>query len=99
MPFQATPRDLGWLAFLGLVQLAIPCVLAVLCARVLPAPEVSLLALLEVVFGILLVWLIAGEAPRPEVLSGGALVIGALLGNELLGWHRRPRPPADLPLA
>jgi drug/metabolite transporter (DMT)-like permease len=92
-------RDLGWLAVLGLTQLAIPCVLAVLCARVLPAPEVSLLGLLEVVFGILLVWLIAGEAPRPEVLAGGALVIGALLGNELLGWHQRPRPPADLPLA
>jgi drug/metabolite transporter (DMT)-like permease len=98
-PFQATMRDLGWLAVLGLTQLAIPCVLAVLCARVLPAPEVSLLGLLEVVFGILLVWLIAGEAPRPEVLAGGALVIGALLGNELLGWHQRPRPPADLPLA
>jgi drug/metabolite transporter (DMT)-like permease len=54
---------------------------------VLPAAEVSLLGLLEVVFGIALVWLIAGEAPQPEVLAGGILVIVALLGNELLGWH------------
>lgn len=90
-PFQATGRDLAWLGFLGLTQLAIPCVLAVRCARVLPAAEVSLLALLEIVFGIALVWLIAGEAPRPEVLAGGTLVIGALLVNELLGWRAAPR--------
>jgi hypothetical protein len=30
-----TRHDLGLLAFLGLFQLAIPCVLSVLCARVL----------------------------------------------------------------
>jgi drug/metabolite transporter (DMT)-like permease len=77
-------RATGWLAALGVGQLAIPCVLAVLCARVLPAAEVSLLGLLEIVFGIGLVWAIAGEAPRPEVLQGGALVIGALLANELM---------------
>ena len=57
LPFQATPHDLGLLAGLGLGQLAIPCVLSVMCARVLKAPEVSLLALLEVPFGILLAWL------------------------------------------
>ena len=95
-PFQATAGDLGWLAFLGFTQLAIPCVLAVLCARVLPAAEVSLLGLLEIVFGIALVWLIAGEAPRPEVLRGGTLVIGALLANELLGWHSARRQAAPI---
>lgn len=98
-PFQATGRDLAWLGFLGLTQLAIPCLLAVLCAKVLPAAEVSLLALLEIVFGIALVWLIAGEAPRPEVLAGGSLVIGALLGNELLGWRGRQRETAHIGLA
>lgn len=95
-PFQATGGDLAWLAFLGLAQLAIPCVLAVLAARVLAAAEVSLLGLLEIVFGIALVWLIAGEAPRPEVLTGGTLVIGALLANELLGWHSARRQAAPI---
>ena len=101
-PFQATGRDLGWLGFLGLTQLAIPCVLAVLCARVLPAAEVALLGLLEVVFGIALVWLIVGESPRPEVLAGGTLVIGALLANELLGWRaarQAPRAEAESEVA
>lgn len=89
LPFTATVRDLGWLALLGLVQLAIPCVLAVVCARSLKAPEVSLLALLEVIFGIALAWLGAGEAPGSQVLGGGALVIGALVANELIAWRTR----------
>ena len=88
-PFQATAQDLTWLAFLGLGQLAIPCVLSVLCARVLKAPEISLLALLEVIFGILLAWVGAHEAPDNSVLIGGSVVIGALVINELIGWRNR----------
>ncbi len=88
-PFLATPHDIGLLAMLGFFQLAIPSVLAVLCATVLKAPEVALLALLEVIFGILLAWLGAGEAPGSRVLTGGSLVIGALVGNELIGWRQR----------
>ena len=89
LPFHATAHDLGLLAALGLGQLAIPCVLAVLCAQVLKAPEVSLLALLEVPFGILLVWIGANEAPGSAVIAGGALVMGALVANELIGWRAR----------
>ena len=89
LPFQASTHDLGLLALLGLVQLAIPCVLSVVCARVLKAPEISLLALLEVIFGILLAWIGADEAPGRTVLAGGALVIGALVVNEAAGWRER----------
>ncbi len=89
VPFQASAHDIGWLALLGLVQLAIPCALAVACARVLKAPEIALLALLEVIFGIVLAWVGAGEAPTQTVLAGGALVIGALVMNELIGWKQR----------
>lgn len=88
-PFSATAHDLALLSFLGVGQLAVPCVLSVMCARVLKAPEISLLALLEVVFGILLAWLGAGEVPASSVLTGGALVIGALVVNELIGWRLR----------
>ncbi|MGI9134870.1 MAG: DMT family transporter [Rhodoferax sp.] len=88
-PFQASGHDLLLLALLGLVQLAIPSALAVVCTRALHAPEVALLGLLEVIFGILLAWLGANEAPGSNVLTGGALVIGALLVNELLGWKER----------
>ncbi len=89
LPFQASGHDLALLALLGVVQLAIPCVLAVRCGRVLNAPEMALLGLLEVIFGILLAWLGAGEKPAAAVLTGGALVIGALVFNELLGWKEQ----------
>ena len=92
-PLQATPHDIGLLAFLGLFQLAIPCVLSVICARVLKAPEVALLALLEVVFGIALAWIGASETPQSSVLLGGSLVIGALVVNEWLGLLQRRTPP------
>jgi drug/metabolite transporter (DMT)-like permease len=89
LPFQATTHDVGLLAGLGLFQLAIPCVLVVLCTRVLKAPEVALLGLLETIFGILLAWAGAGEVPGHDVLVGGSLVIGALVVNELVAWRER----------
>jgi drug/metabolite transporter (DMT)-like permease len=88
-PQVATGSDIAWLGLLGLVQLAIPCTLSVICARVLKAPEVALLALLEVIFGIALAWVGANEVPDTAVLTGGALVMGALLANELLAWRQR----------
>lgn len=88
-PFQASVHDITLLGLLGLGQLAIPCVLAVWCARVLKAPEISLLQLLEVIFGILLAWVGANEVPSAAVLTGGVLVIGALVVNEWIGWRQR----------
>jgi drug/metabolite transporter (DMT)-like permease len=89
IPFQASTHDVALLAVLGLVQLAIPCALSVVCARVLKAPEIALLALLEVIFGILLAWLGADEVPSATVLAGGSVVIGALVANELVSWRAR----------
>ena len=87
-PWRASASDVVWLALLGCVQLAIPCVLAVMAARSLSAPEVSLLALLEVIFGVLWAWLGAGEEPSSSVLSGGVLVLGALALNEVAALRR-----------
>ena len=89
LPLQASAHDIALLAGLGLFQLAIPCALSVVCARVLKAPEIALLASLEVIFGILLAWVGAGEVPSQTVLAGGALVLGALITNELVGWRMR----------
>lgn len=89
LPFTASAHDIGLLGLLGVVQLAIPCLLALTVTRVLKAPEISLLALLEVVFGVLWAWLGAGEAPSVPVLGGGALVLGALVANESLALRER----------
>jgi drug/metabolite transporter (DMT)-like permease len=92
LPFSATVHDLSWLALLGVVQLAIPCLIVVRLTQVLPAPEISLLGLLEVIFGVLLVWLGAGERPSAEALTGGVLVLAALVANEW--WALRQRAVA-----
>jgi len=89
VPFQATAHDIGLLAMLGVFQLAIPCALSVRLARFLPAPEISLLALLEIVFGIAWAWLGANEQPAPQVLTGGALVLATLALNEAWGMRKR----------
>ncbi|MGE0861337.1 MAG: DMT family transporter [Gammaproteobacteria bacterium] len=87
-PLRASPTDLAWLALLGSVQLALPCVLAVYIARVLPAPELALFGLLEVLLAVTWAWLFAGEVPSGAVLGGGALVVTALLLNEVVGLAR-----------
>lgn len=87
-PFQATAADLGWLAMLGALQLAVPCLLCVAVSRVLHAPEMSLLGLLEVLFGVLWAWLGAGETPAPSVLAGGTVVLGALALDAALGMRQ-----------
>ena len=92
LPLAASAQDMGLLALLGVVQLAIPCLMAVAVARVLSAPEISLLGLLEVVFGVAWAWLGAGEAPSAAVLGGGLLVLAALAGNELLALKVPGRP-------
>ena len=89
LPFAATPRDIALLAFLGVTQLGIPCMLLVLASRALLAPEIALLGLLEVVLGPLWVWLGAGEEPGAATLTGGAVVLAALAGNELAALRRR----------
>ena len=87
LPFAASAHDLGLLALLGVVQLSIPCLLSVSAARSLSAPEASLLALLEVIFGVAWAWWGAGETPTVHVLGGGALVLLALVGNEAAAWR------------
>ena len=91
LPFAASAHDLALLALLGVVQLAIPCLLSVAAARHLSAPEASLLALLEVLFGVAWVWLGAREAPSVHVLGGGALVLIALASNEALTLRQGTR--------
>ncbi|MFT3847950.1 MAG: DMT family transporter [Propionivibrio sp.] len=90
-PLQASPHDLSLLAVLGTVQLAIPCLLLVRISRLLSAPEIALLGLLEVVFGVTWTWLWADEQPSAATLTGGALVLGALVANELLALRTRRR--------
>jgi drug/metabolite transporter (DMT)-like permease len=87
LPFQASAHDLGWLALLGMFQLAVPCMMAVVASRTLPAAEVALLTLLEAVLGPLWAWLGVGETPAAATLVGGSVVLAAIAGNELIALY------------
>jgi drug/metabolite transporter (DMT)-like permease len=89
LPLQAAPRDIALLALLGFFQLGLPCMLMVVAARHLSAPEISLLALLEVILGPLWAWLGADEVPAAGTVAGGLLVLGALVANELAALRAR----------
>ena len=49
--------------------------LLMLGPRYLPAPEVSMITLLEVILGPLLVWAVIGENPGQMTLIGGAIIV------------------------
>ena len=75
--FAVGPRDLLLCSVMGSVQLGLGSVCYTLGARHLPAAALQLLALLELVFSPLWVWLVVGEVPAPATLFGGALVMAA----------------------
>ncbi|MBS1187766.1 MAG: family transporter [Burkholderiaceae bacterium] len=83
LPLQASLHDIGIMALLGVFQLGLPCMLLVRAAQTLSAPEISLLAMLEIVLGPLWAWMGAGEVPSTATLIGGAFVLVALALNEL----------------
>jgi drug/metabolite transporter (DMT)-like permease len=91
LPFAASARDLLVLGALGVFQLGVPCLMLVLVSRTLTAPEIALLALLEVVLGPLWTWLGAGEVPAGSTIAGGAIVLAALAGNEAAALAERKR--------
>jgi drug/metabolite transporter (DMT)-like permease len=94
-PLQASAHDVGLLALLGVVQLAIPCLIVVRLSQVLAAPELSLLGLLEVIFGVLWAWWLAGEPLGSTALAGGTLVVGALVANELMALREARQERAE----
>ncbi|MFP4263770.1 MAG: DMT family transporter [Halomonas sp.] len=71
--------SLLWLVVLCLLLLPLGFTLIQRGPLYLPAAEVGLLMLLEVVAGTLWVWWLLGERPSPAAFAGGALVLGSLL--------------------
>ncbi len=78
-PSTITGRDLGLLIALGVGQMGLGLILLTIGARLIPAAEVALITLLEVVLGPLWVWISISEKPAPSTIVGGFVVIGAVL--------------------
>jgi drug/metabolite transporter (DMT)-like permease len=71
--------DAAWLAALGIGQIGLGFALLTVGARLIPAAQVGLITLLEVVLGPVWVWLALDERPTTLTLVGGAIVIVAIV--------------------
>ena len=82
-PFASTaevgPKDLALLAGLGVGQIGLGLIFLTIGARLIPAAEVALITLLEIVLGPLWVWIVLGEQPSATTLAGGAIVLAAVV--------------------
>jgi drug/metabolite transporter (DMT)-like permease len=72
-------RDLGLIVLLGVGQMGLGLAFLTVGARLIPAAEVALITLLEVVLGPLWVWLALSERPSTTTLAGGAVVVAAVV--------------------
>src|SRR6185437_2708779 len=84
-------HDLSYLIGLGVGQIGLGLVFLALGARLIPAAEVALISLLEVVLGPLWVWLADGERPAMATLAGGAVVVVAVAIQATAGNGTVPR--------
>jgi drug/metabolite transporter (DMT)-like permease len=100
-PF-ATPGDIGggdvfWLAALGIGQIGLGFALLTVGARLIPAAQVGLITLLEIVLGPVWVWLALDERPSTLTLVGGTIVIVAIVVQTLAAPSREPDDEHALP--
>jgi drug/metabolite transporter (DMT)-like permease len=85
-------EDLALLAGLGITQIGLGLIFLSIGARLIPAAEVALITLLEIVLGPLWVWLALGEQPGATTLVGGAIVLGAVV-IQAVGEPEEPSVP------
>jgi drug/metabolite transporter (DMT)-like permease len=93
-PGDITGDDLFWLAALGIGQIGLGFALLTVGARLIPAAQVGLITLLEIVLGPLWVWLALDERPSTLTLVGGAIVIAAIVMQTRAAPASEPEPPA-----
>ena len=93
-PLSVPLADLGWSIGMGAGTLAFGMVLYSLGSRVVPAAELTLISLLEVMLAPLLVWVVMGETASQATMLGGIFVLGAVLLNAT-GRARKPTALAE----
>ncbi len=92
LPLVLSLRDAGVAVGMGVFQVGAGLILYTMGSRSLPAAELALLSLAEVVLAPLWVWILLGETATANTLIGGSIVLAALAGNALSGAKRRPPP-------
>ena len=95
------PSQLGYLVLLGVILLPVSFALLTRAPQYLPAPEVSLILLLEMILGPLWVWWAVQERPALPTLIGGGLIVIVLTVHAIIGLRtlsKRSGRPANTPV-
>jgi len=90
--FAAPPADIGLCLAYGALSIGISLIVYTVGSRLVPAAELTLLSLTEVVLGPVWVWLAFAEIPSGLTLLGGAVLLVSIVGRAATGIRRR-RPP------
>ena len=86
-------RDVGLAFTYGGVGIAGGLLLFTLGSRYLPAAELTLLSLTEVILGPIWVWLAFAEQPSRLTLLGGAILLASIAAQTIHGVRRSKPPP------
>ena len=95
-PLILSLNDGGIAIGMGVFQVGAGLILYTLGSKTVPAAELTLLSLAEVLLGPLWVWLFLGETITAYTLIGGTILLAAIAGNALSGARRKP-PPVTTP--
>lgn len=93
LPLVLTAWDGGVALTMGVVQVGTGLVLYTIGSKSVPAVELTLLAMAEVLLGPVWVWLVLGETAALNTLIGGAILMAAIVGNAVSGARRKPPVP------
>jgi drug/metabolite transporter (DMT)-like permease len=77
---------------LGVFQVGAGLTIYTLGSKAVPAAELALLSMTEVLLGPLWVWIVFGETAGALTLAGGAILMTAIAGNAASGLKRKPTP-------
>ena len=91
--FDVPQRDIVIALSLGVFQVGLGLTIFTIGSKVVPAAELALLSMTEVLLGPLWVWIFIGETASYYTLAGGAILMLAIAGNALSGLRRKPVPP------
>ncbi|MFL2795101.1 MAG: DMT family transporter [Paracoccaceae bacterium] len=92
LPFQISVNDTSISMGMGVFQVGAGLVLYTLGSKTLPAAELTLLSLAEVLLGPLWVYLFLNEVATLNTLFGGLVLLLAIAGNAISGARRKPPP-------
>ena len=90
LSFAVPLNDIGIAMSMGVFQVGAGLVLYTIGSRTVPAAELTLLSLAEVVLGPFWVWLFLGEILTINTIIGGMVLLVAIAGNALSGQRRKP---------